>query len=337
MLSILFGCLLLGAAAAIFWVAKGPLQTEERTTGGVLYTQPELSVSGDLGQMEVVTDNGSSSASIVGEPEVSSDVTNDILSVDAQEAGDAPQTSPAMAPQQMTNDIVLDESTGVEVAPLALEANTAPIDTASGQGGPSMMGSYEQRVVELEWPAHFRVGQADTIRIKFKMLDGGSVQPVAEIGSHEVLGTPILITDRYDLYDATVTAAISAPDFNVTYLTNSTQSLERGGEPEWRWSLKSNKAQSSVIVLTLSITWTPKSGGTPLQTTIWGQSVQAEVDYVIGTITVPQASYIGTGLAVLSIVAQIPLLSKVLDILWDSFFAGRKRRRSRQQSNRRRR
>jgi hypothetical protein len=152
-----------------------------------------------------------------------------------------------------------------------------------------------------------------------------------------VVATPILITDRYDTHDAFVTATISAPDFTVSAVSNPTQPLARGGEVTWRWTLESNSAQTAVIALGLSITWQPKPGQ-PLpaltNVTIWGQTLQVEVDHVFGLITVPQASAAGTVLAVLGFIAEMPLLAKFLEIFLDIFF-GRDRRRREEERRRR--
>ena len=147
-------------------------------------------------------------------------------------------------------------ATDVAVAPLSTEISGGD----DGQGGlePTAAG-YEQRVVELEWPATFQVGRSGAVRIKLKMLEGGALQPVAEVAENEVIATPILLTDRYDNYNAFVTATISAPDFQIESTSPDRQPLQRGGEVEWRWTLEADSAQTAVISLGLAITWEPKA------------------------------------------------------------------------------
>jgi len=326
---VLLGLALLAAGAVVLWVARGPQSTETRTTGGVLTTQAEIAQQGlapglepDLG---VTTDEGPLSTNIVGAPQIQAQALSEAATFGAREDAAQPETVP-MQPG-MTTDVVLDQDTGVAVAPLSLSTESAP---APGQGGALFSGAYEQRVVELEWPATFRVGGSGSIRVKFKRLADGSLQPVAEIADHEVIATPILIADRYDSYDGTVTAMLSAPNFDVESVSNATQPLTRGAEPEWRWTLKANDSGTHAIALGLSIAWTPKPGvgGTPINTSIWGQTLQVEANYVFGSITVPQASIAGTALAVVGFVMQIPLLDMLLGTFWKILFGGRRRRRA---------
>jgi hypothetical protein len=316
-------------------MAVGPGLTEERTTGGKLYTQPEIAAAQSSPELEpdlqVVTDGGPTSTNIVGAPQFEPEALADMNDVDSQEAEAAP---PAPAEVGVTaaglpNNAALDENTGVEVAPLALQE--AGAGDADGQGGPTVTDKYEQRVVELEWPQSFRVNGSDSLRIKLKVLGDGSLQPIAEIDEHAVVATPILLTDRYATHTATVTATISAPDFEVEAVNNLTQPLERGGDVEWRWTLKAADSGSSVIALGLSITWTPNpnnpGGETVLNKPIWGQTLQVDINYVFGALTIPQASIAGTALAVVGFVFQVPLLFKILETVKDVLFGRRKKTR----------
>lgn len=336
---VLFGLVLLAAGAAALWVARGPQPTETRMTGGVLTTQAEIAQQGlapglepDLG---VTTDEGLSSTNIVGAPQIRDEALSDAAIFEASENPVRPEVAP-MQPG-LTTDVVLDQNVGVAVAPLALSAEPAAAP-APGQGGAFVAAAYEQRVVELEWPATFRVGGSGTIRVKFKRLADGSLQPVAEIADHEVIATPILIADRYDAYDGAVTATISAPNFEVEAVSNATQPLTRGAEPEWRWTLKATESGVHEIALGMTIAWTPKPGvaGSPISASIWGQALKVEANYVFGSITVPQASVAGTALAVVGFVMQIPLLDLVLGTFWKILFGGRRRRRAAQDRRSRR-
>ncbi|MBI5957696.1 MAG: hypothetical protein HY866_03105, partial [Chloroflexi bacterium] len=135
-------------------------------------------------------------------------------------------------------------------------------------------------------------------------------------------------------HDAFITATISAPDFEIDAVSAARQPLQRGGEIEWRWTLTADSAQQSVISLGLMITWEAKPGQPPGPTNValWGQAVQVEVNYVFGLITVPQASYAGTALAILGFAAQIPLADKILEGVWSLFFGRRRRQQQRRSS-----
>ena len=341
-LSVLVGFVLLAAAATVLWVAHAPLPIEARTTGGILFTQAEVAAQtqpGGLPELSAITDTTAGAMPVPVQPQLGGAVLSDL-----SQAGVAEQTAGAILGSEaagvaaqagipLTTDIVLDSDTGVAVAPLPQAAGALAPEGAGGMT--TAAGGYEQRVVELEWPAHFQVGRAGLVRIKLKRLEGGALQPVAEVADNEVMATPILLTDRYDTHDAFVTATIAAPDFRVETVSPATQPLQRGGEVEWRWLLTADKAGKMVISLGLSISWQPKPGQPPGPTNvpIWGQALQVEASYVFGLFTVPQSSVAGTVLAVLGVVAEIPLLEKFLGLFWRILFGRQRRRDSR---NRRR-
>lgn len=344
-LLMLLGLVALAAAAAILWMAHGPQSKVERVTGGVLYNQQEVAQQiamqgGAAPNLGAVTDvqAGAGPAIIPSQSQIGQAAVADI----AQDSGTSvvPQTVGEVSAEvlpivPLTTDIVLDQNTQVQVASIATAGGT----TISGQGGSSgTAGGYEQRVVNLEWPKNFQVGRGGLVRIKLKVLSGGALQPVAEVAGDEVLATPILITDRYATHDAYVTATISAPDFKVKAVTPAEQAMPQGSEPEWRWTLTASNSSNSIVSLGLMISWQPKAGSGQAALTnipIWGQTVQVEVNYVFGLITVPQASTAGTVLAVIGFVSQIPMADKIIEIFWRVLF-GRRRRRSQQSSRSRR-
>jgi hypothetical protein len=349
-LIMLIGLASLVAAAVTLWTAHGPQAQQKRTTGGVLYSQAEVAAQtvgapGGQPQLGTVLDvpSGGGPAIVPMKPELSQSAAADLSAIQPGELSASPPTTAELSPQEMqtgiplTNDIVLNNATQVQVAPLTTESAPA---SSGGQGGMVATASgYEQRVVELEWPSEFQVGRAGSLRVKLEALSGGALQPVAEIAGNEVLATPILITDRYDAYNAFVTATISAPDFNVESVSPVTQPLQRGSEVEWRWTLKTSSAHTAIISLGLTISWEPKPGqsGQPLTNVpIWGQTLQVKVGHVLGVISVPQANIAGTVLAVLGFVAQIPMADKILEIMWKLLF-GRRRRREPRTDNRRQR
>jgi hypothetical protein len=335
LLSVFVGFILLGAAAVVLWFALGPAPKEHRTTGGVLTSQQEaaqgVGVTPDLG---LTTDQGPSSTNVLSAmPEISGAALANAAS--AETPLTTAEQPPASGAPPITTDIVLTDQTNVAVAPLDL--SQIPYNP-SGQGGPGSFGQAEQRVVELEWPKDFRAGGSGTVRITLKMLSDGSIQPVAEIAGNEVLATPILISDRYADFTPYVTAALSAPNFTVETVSQNTQLLERGGELTWRWTLKADKTGRYVIAIGLSLQWVSKtSGAAQSPVSIWGQALQVDVNQVFGMVTVPQASVGGTVLAVLGFVAEMPLLQKLLESLWDALFKRQERKEDQKRTSSRRR
>ncbi len=322
------GLLFLAVAAALAVSAYWPQSKVERTSGGVLTTQTEMQgISPDFApDLEVMVDGELSSTNVIGEAQIGSAAINDVASLDQHEMAAAPEMG--FQPGATTN-VVIGESTEVEVAPLAIQSETSA--SPDGQGGVNVSGKYEQRVVEMEWPEKFRVGGSGAVRITLKTLADGSLQPVAEIADNAVLATPIVLTDYYDTHTATVSAQLSAPDFEIEDLSNAAQPLSRGGEAEWRWTLKAKSSGKQIMVLTININWTPLPGtnGTPVTATIWGNSVQVEASYVFGGLTVPQASIFASVLGVIGFINQVPFLEKFLEYL----LFGRRRRRTTNQRN----
>lgn len=336
-LSVVLGFFILAGAAIVLWEARGPVASEDRVTGGVLYSQaeiaqesagvgPNLSITSDLsaGEIPLTTD------SVGAPPAIEGGALGDLSALDSDEIAAAPATTGELASSvttifSLTSDIVLDGGTDTVIVPLG---GAAPAN--EGGGGPGgIAGGYQQRVVELEWPERFRVGGSGTVRVKLKLLSDGSLQPVAEIDSNQVLGTPILITDRFETHRAEIRADLSAPDFDIESVNQQIQPLERTSEPEWRWTLNARESGQSVIALGLTIHWIPRPehpDAIESSATIWGQALQVPVEHVFGTITVPQASLVGAVLGVLGFLAEIPLLEKLLEGIWGLFF-GRRRRR----------
>ena len=330
LLLVLLGSPVLLAGVVLLWVARGRVPTHEITTGSAL--EPET--------MALAMDEPAPEADFAAEaPAESFDALSEPSGGGAQTFGaPAPQAVPlaalplaaeeeaAIAEVPLTSDVVL-----AEPAPIAIEAvdpDEARAEAEESRGGPVVPAAYEQRVVEMEWPSQFRVGGSGTVRVRLKMLEGGGIQPVAEIEGNEIRAQPILIPDNYTTHDAQLTATISAPDFAIEALTPETQTLLPGGEAQWLWTLVADNSGRGVIAVGIALTWVAKDTGRPETTVVlWGQVLEAEINYVFGSITVPQASIGGTVLAVLGFVAQIPLIDAGLEVIGKIFFGGSRRRR----------
>jgi hypothetical protein len=225
-------------------------------------------------------------------------------------------------------------------------------ESTDGQGGGGSGAGIEQRVVEFEWPTEFRTGEAGSIRLTLKALPSGGLQAsVAEIPTNAIIATPILMTDCYEEYTATVSARIIAPAFEIESTTNDAQPLSRGEEVTWRWSLTPDKEGTFIITMAINLSWQLKPNIAPTsllcqtisQTpfSLWGQSVQVEVSKVLGLITIQQASIAGTVLAVVGFIAELPFMGEIFGVLFERRLerrADRKRQRQAAKSaNRRRR
>ena len=352
------GLVLLVAGLVVLFLALGPqLDTVTRELGGASTTQQALAANAfgatydDVNRPDLpVSIDGelTSTNSLNAAPEISGEALADVSTVDSAEssAGASIDTAQAevisevqslqidaesaqVANESIQKNAVVSEATEVEVVPLQIAS--APTTSVSGQGGAGTVTSVEQHLVELEWPATFRVGGSGTIRLTLRTLPSGQVEVVPEIDDNAIVATPIVLSDLYDTHSATFTARLVAPDFDVSAVTPQSQTLERGQEGTWRWSLDApNDSGEYVITMGIEVLWTPRvaAGDAPIgPRSIWGQAIQVESNYVFGSITVPQASILGAVLSVLGFASQIPLAGEILGVFWRILFGRRKKRR----------
>lgn len=351
-----FIALVVGVVLLVLAQFSDNLFTEERLLGGASRTQEEL-VAQSFGaqfndevppDLPIQTDEGLSSVNQLGaQPEFSSEALNDISSIDSAEqeafteinslnfetAPEAQAQSAEIAAavpdvqSALNANVPVDAQTEVELVPLDNVTSASPVDPFSGQGGAGgLTGGVEQRYVELEWPTEFRVSGSGTVRLTLQVVEGGNIEAVAEVEDNAILATPIILTDRYDTHRAEVTARLVAPDFEVDLITSGTQSMERGQEVTWRWSLNApDNSGEFTMTMAIDINWVPEAAGAvPVSRSIWGQALRVDVNHVIAGISVPQASILGVVLAVGGFLSQIPFLGEVLGFLFGR--RGRKKR-----------
>lgn len=331
-LLVLLGLPVLLAGAVLLWTARGPVPKHEVTTGSALEAMP-MALAADAPFSPI--DEGDAGFA-AGAPDVEPQALEEGsggFDAEAAELEFQAETSAALRSVPLTSDLMLEEEVPIGIEPLDDAAERAAAEES--RGGPVVPAAFEQRVVELEWPSQFRVGGSGTVRVKLRMLDDGLVQPVAEIADNEITATPIIIPDNYTTHDAQLTTTLSAPDFAVEALSPETQTLQKGGEAEWRWTLSAESSGQSVIAIGITLTWVNKTDNRPETTiSLWGQALQVDVNYVFGSITVPQASIAGTVLAVIGFVAEIPLIDAIFEVFGKIFFG--RRRRSKASAKRRR-
>lgn len=340
----LAGLVIFIAGLVVLFLAWSPrFLTETRELGGASTTQQIVALDAagapytaeNLPDLPVTLDGQAvTSNSINAQPVLEGAALGDVSGLDAPEAAAVETLN---SDQQVGGqNLVINKTTEVEVVPLNV-ASVSPVDL-TGQGGAGIVGRVEQRTVTLEFPRSLRVGGSGSIKLTLKALASGQLGAVPEIPNNAVIATPILLTDYYDTHTAAFTASLSAPDLQTEALTPATQILERGGEGVWRWSIDApDKAGSSVLIFNISVLWMPRSSGVASQLgplSIWGQAVQIDTDYVFGSITVPQASLLGSLLAVVGFVGQSPLLLNVLGFLWRRRSSRRRQRQARQPTRR---
>lgn len=205
---------------------------------------------------------------------------------------------------------------------------------------PAAMTATESRVVDFEWPSEFRADESGVVRVTLRPLEAGGLQAEAEVGTNTIQSTPIAFGTCYASHQAKVSANIIAPEFEVEEaFTSNSQTLAPNGEVSWRWTLTPEKTGNLVFTVVLNVAWLPQTSGfCPLPaepTTFWSQSVQVEASHVFGLITVPQASMIGTVLAVMGFIGEMPLLSELLAVVFTRRLERGDQRRQRRREDRR--
>lgn len=332
----LIGLLLLVAGLALLFGAWGPNSSKEvLELGGALVSQQSLSErsqgttfdAANLPDLPVVVDGAELSTNTIGaQPGFSSAALEDV-SVMEQAESDA-----VVGLQVDAADEVVNEQVSVELVPLELSTASTGTDDLSGQGGAGGVVNLVQRVVEFEYPQSFRLGRSENVRLTLKPVGSGQIAVVPEIEDNTLIATPILLTDYHDTHNAFFSARLVAPDVqSVALLTAESQQAARGEDATWRWSVKvPENAGRFTMTLILDLRWDPKPGtsGTVINRgTIWSQSVEAEVEYVFGIVSVPQASLLGTILAIIGFVAQVPTMATFFGYML-SRLSGRPQRRT---------
>lgn len=317
MISGLFGlvCLVAGGAMLYTVFIDTPADITQ-TLGGASEAIAQVNdISNDL---DIVIDGDTVSANTVGEVSFDADVV-------AADSSDTITTEEVdrTAVNTQANDVVSSTDTlsnpvlQNEVIDSNTEVNVVEVDTNTEDSPEAVL--LETRVAELEWPEEFREGETGAVRITLRALEDGGLEAVAEVDTNSVVATPILIQDRYDTHTATVTARISAPEFDTETVSSAQQQMTRGQAVEWRWNLTPNENGNFVISFAVEIVWTPKPDS-PDQvaygpTTIWGQAVQTQVDQVFGLVSIPTASTAGTVLALLGAILELPFIMDILSSL----------------------
>ncbi len=360
--SSLFGWLFLIAAGYFLYVSfLDKPELLKQTLGGAseLAINAVQQANNDLANLDLpVTADGSSSSSnaqggVVAEGVVEGGAMGggDVPVIEGEVAIEAVEQSTDVftseAEQQVftgnpvQNNQILTSDTEVAVVGLNAGGGEGGSQGGDGQGGPSG-GVVEQRVVELEWPQEFRKGESRTVKVTLRALSGGGFQvTAAEIQSNTVLATPIIMTDNYTTHVAQVTGRVIAPEFEIES-ANSTDTfqMERGQEVTWRWTLKPTDTGTFVITFGIEVLWQPRDPNTAFVKgpyPIWGQSVQTEVQEVLGPLSIPQMSIAGGVLGVLGALSQLPFAGEIFSFLFErGVNRGAERRRQRQAQRRRR-
>ncbi|NDJ74959.1 MAG: hypothetical protein GYB65_01760 [Chloroflexi bacterium] len=360
------GLVFLVGAGALAWSAYRPINDQVAVLGGKLFTQQDalageaLGVAGDVDDSfsgEIAIAEGALEPDVVAEADAPRAVDPDDLppgavttsdyvlesetdvvvgslepirgrlAFRAAGSGDTVNVPATPAPPVAADPTAVPQQSS-EQPPVMAAGSGDTVDPPPAPGpGDAEPGGEQLRLVELEWPDEIRVGSSATIRLTMQALEGGSLQPVAEIEGNEVLASPIVIANRYQdgAYEPRITANLAAPDFDVDLQTAREQTIpyeDQNRVLEWRWTLNADQGETAVIVISLNLTWyeTGTDTAVTVEKAIWGQAVEVDADRVARLLTVPQAGILSLALGAMGVLAQIPLLDLIVEGLWRILF-----------------
>jgi LysM repeat protein len=140
-------------------------------------------------------------------------------------------------------------------------------------------------IVEAEWPNELQTGVSDFVRISLIGNPSAGYTVTVERPGHEgVVGSPVPVgTKVQPLLKAFGPAyqACAAPNLNSTTIsvkpeTVDCRSLEEGPW-QWDWSISSDKIGLQLLILNMTVKWTPQNGGESISREIWHQRVYVDV------------------------------------------------------------
>ncbi len=142
------------------------------------------------------------------------------------------------------------------------------------------------RVINAEWPGTLQKGSTGNVRISLVQTDEKTFTPVVSTPNNATfVGTPITLgTPGADLsaqfganYDAYVSANLAGAAFNIDALMTEPQSLEQP-DITWTWSVLAKEERAQTLDAVVNIEWRPRSGGAPIQRTLWRSQFTIEVN-----------------------------------------------------------
>lgn len=204
----------------------------------------------------------------------------------------AASCSPAMAPTPTTEQPAAEEPAAVEPSipqPTAASASTqAAIPTqpeaqpTSPPGEPTAPAPIEERSVELEWPAHMRMGESDVVRLALVPVKDGYVAR-AEFPEHNLQSKPVEVPrpNGFILYGL---ARLDGVGFEISPTGEQERYIPEGEEIAWRWSLAPRRPGTQRLTVNLRLRWEPAAGttGTARETQAFARGIDVQVRSFLG-------------------------------------------------------
>lgn len=182
-----------------------------------------------------------------------------------------------------------------------------PSGLATPVGEATAFPTFEARLIELEWPAHLRLGNSDIVRVSLIPTESGyTVQ--AEFPEHPAQSQEVSVPrpPGYDLY---AIGRLEGASFDLAPQGDISYRLDPAEKVTWRWSLTPRSPGSHRLALSLRLRWEPQPGSTsiPRESMIFSRALQVDVTSILG-LTDPQAAIAGIFLVLLVLSACAMIL-----------------------------
>jgi hypothetical protein len=140
----------------------------------------------------------------------------------------------------------------------------------------------EDRTLELEWPAHLRLGESDVLRLALIPVDGGYVART-EFNEHplETQEAPIRQLPGYTLFGI---ARLDGVGFEIAPQGDQRHIIPPGQEVAWRWTLAAREPGQQRLSIGLTLRWEPQPGvtGPVSESLAFGRGLTVQVDSILG-------------------------------------------------------
>ena len=204
-----------------------------------------------------------------------------LLSACAAGMTQAPAADEGMAGEEKSAQV---EPTLVAQEPAAEAEKPSEAKPTSGHPPvePTPTVLVEARLVELEWPAHLRLGDSDVVRLTLiPSIDGYTVQ--TDFPEHSSELQPVQVT-RPGGYDLIATARLDGVGFLFAPAGEQAQYLPPGERLTWQWSLQPRAAGQHRLAVVLLLRWVPQPGtsGTARENVVYSRGLDIQVRSFFG-------------------------------------------------------
>jgi hypothetical protein len=172
--------------------------------------------------------------------------------------------------------------------PAPTQAISPPTEAPPPTAAPSPTPFIEERLVEVEWPSHLRLGESDVLRLSLVPSGEGYVAQ-AEFEEHPIAtqAAPIRHVPGYTLLGI---ARLDGVGFDISPSGEQRRIITPGEVMTWRWTLAAHKPGKHRLTVNLTLRWEPETGvtGPVSESLAYGRGLDVQVESILG-MTQPQA------------------------------------------------